>query len=233
MGRYVGIVLSQMDYKDNDALISFLSKETGRITLIAKGIRKPSSKNVYALQPYTTVELIMDYEEGKTLFSFKSAVSVKNRRKLYDDLKRMSVAQVISEAINAMDEQEDSYELVEFCLDRLMEDKCENVLALFLGQLLNILGIQPECEECVFCGNKKIKGFSVADGGFVCGNCSNAEEDINVLRRMRLLNHMDIAHYSYLGNYGDFSEKELDYLNDFLDTYSGIHLKSYSFLQSL
>lgn len=233
MGCYVGIILSQMDYKDNDALISFISEETGRITLIAKGIRKPSSKNVYALQPYNTAEIIMNYEEGKTLFSFKSAVSVKNRRKVYDDLQKMCAAQVISEVINTLEESEDCYQLVEFCLDRLMDDRYENVLAFFLGQILRKLGIQPETENCVFCGNKKIKGLSVKDGGFVCGNCSNKEENLDTLRRIRLLNHIDLEHYAYINNYGDFTDKELDYLNDFFDSYAGIHLKSYSFLQSL
>ncbi len=63
------IVLSQMDYKENDALIKVFSYDYGLMTFLAKGIRKINSKNRSICMPYSISEFMFNYHESSQIQS--------------------------------------------------------------------------------------------------------------------------------------------------------------------
>ena len=48
-----GFILKHIDYKDASVILTFLSEEYGKISLVANGVRKASSKNAGRVIPYT------------------------------------------------------------------------------------------------------------------------------------------------------------------------------------
>ena len=81
-----GIVLSSMDYREKDTLISVLTREFGRLSFVAKGTMSINSKNAPACLPYTSSEFCFDYREGKTVFPLKTAKIKNSRRQVREDL---------------------------------------------------------------------------------------------------------------------------------------------------
>ena len=56
----LAIVLSRRDFRENDQIITFYTKERGLVSALARGAKKSVSKNAAALEPlsYVEVELV-------------------------------------------------------------------------------------------------------------------------------------------------------------------------------
>ena len=100
-----GIVLSSMDYREKDTLISVLTREFGRLSFVAKGTMSINSKNAPACLPYTSSEFCFDYREGKTVFPLKTAKIKNSRRQIREDLHLLSFAGLLCELSEKMTEQ--------------------------------------------------------------------------------------------------------------------------------
>ena len=81
-----GIILKQSDYRDSAVLLTVLTREYGRISLIAQGARKPASKNARSLMPYTETEFNFDYKEN-IFFQEDVGDAIKIYDKYYQKLK--------------------------------------------------------------------------------------------------------------------------------------------------
>ena len=65
--KITAFVLNQSDYKEADVLMQVASEEYGIISLVGKAGKKLSSKNHFL--PMCLYEFIIDYKEGKDIFS--------------------------------------------------------------------------------------------------------------------------------------------------------------------
>ena len=125
--RIEAVILKQQDYRENDALITVLSKDYGKLGFVCRGIRKMASKNAVSCMPFVLSELMFDYKEQATLFSLKSARVLAAHRHIREDLEKMTIAQVMCEIADKLLEQGESdleaagelYELLSVSLDRL------------------------------------------------------------------------------------------------------------------
>lgn len=57
--KLTGIVLSSIDYKDNDKLVNIFSLELGKITALLKGVKKDKAKLKFASQPFCFSEFVL------------------------------------------------------------------------------------------------------------------------------------------------------------------------------
>ncbi len=60
-----GVVLQTVDYKDNDKILTIFSPSLGRITVGAKGVKKPTAKLAFAAQPFCFAEYILAEKGGR------------------------------------------------------------------------------------------------------------------------------------------------------------------------
>ena len=173
--RIEAVILKQQDYRENDALITVLSKDYGKLGFVCRGIRKMASKNAVSCMPFVLSELMFDYKEQATLFSLKSARVLAAHRHIREDLEKMAIAQVMCEIADKLLEQGESdleaagevYELLSVSLDRLdSEADSYLILAQFTALALKTEGIEPVVDECVLCSNTQVQTISVEDGGF-------------------------------------------------------------------
>ena len=181
----VGLILKEQDYKENAVILTVLFEEYGKLSLVAQGARKMSSKNRGNILPYTKGEFSFDYREGKTMFRMKTAHTIELYRFLHEDLNASLACAVLAEVINAFLLEGAEPELAARCA-RLFEDACtawndrhpaDLVLAVALADILKTQGIEPDVDECVLCGNTSVSAISVKEGGFLCASCA-AERSI-------------------------------------------------------
>lgn len=236
-----GIILRQRDYKDNDMILTILSKEFGRISLIAKGVKKAASKNASSVMPFTKSIFYFNHHENSELHTMQKAESKKMYHHLYDHLEKQLIAELLCEICSKVeyDSYDELYELLDSSLYHLdVEDNDFGVLAFFVAKMNILLGINPNVDGCIFCGSThQIAGISIYDGGFVCANCFDSVKHqhmrVDRLRYFRLFHKAGLMDYAVLEKLNHYSYEDVESILLMFMEYSGIHLKGMKLLKEI
>jgi len=205
-----GLILKQIDFKEYDVILTVLTKEYGKISLRAAGARRMTSKNAGSILPYTLAEFQLDYRPEQTMFRMKTAHTKKLYRHMHEDLAASYAAGAASSAADAFSlpgeeflEKESVFEYTEKCFSLLDKGKETSlVLCLYLTDMMDLFGIQPEVDGCAVCGSTKVAAISAAEGGFLCSEHAKeigaASQSRERLQRFRLIvkagmEHIDAA----------------------------------------
>ena len=243
--RTVGLILKEQDYRESSVILTILTKEYGKISLVAQSARKMTSKNRGAILPYTKGEFFFDYKETRTMFRLKTAHTLAFYRFLHEDLNASLAIPVIAEVMDAfLLEQADPelsdhfYELFEQACIALNEGhRADLVLAVTLADLLEVQGINPDVDECVLCGNTNVASISARDGGFLCAECALrhgvALKEPSALRAFRLINKANLSHLSILEEHMDSAMEECSLLVEFLRQHGGLTVKSFPLFRQM
>ena len=182
--RTHAIVLRRRDYGDADRVLTIFTPERGRIEVIAKGVRKTSSRKAGHLEPFAHTSLQL--AEARTWDIVTEAVTVEAFRHLREDLDAISRAGYIAELVEAFGDGEDDHrllwELSTGALRNLDEMSSgaqpadRNVhLAWFMLHLLSVTGFQPQFFFCLGCDEEiqPVTNFlNLQEGGVYCPNCA-------------------------------------------------------------
>lgn len=237
--RVEALILRIDSYKESDGLLQILSKEHGKMTVLAKGVMKGSSKNAHAVQPVTHCNMIVDVKESISLLH--TATIIDYYRPIKEDIHKLAVASLIGEIASqiAVSNQPDDY---------LFETTRASYVALalyphlligcmYISLILREMGISPMVDGCVVCDDPKVSGISVSEGGFVCQRCSKNVSvfvyDSTFYRLFRYIVKADLKHLKTLSEQGECSMKMLSVFVDFFKEYTSIPLKSWEFLRKL
>lgn len=236
-------ILKESDYRENDVLMTVLSKDYGKISFVVPGARKPKSHNARNILPYSEVQLIFDYHEGKTLFRLRSAHTLSLFRHMRSSLLSSAAAGVIAEAMEALimekeGASEEEYALLKASFEALDTGHDVNtVLGLFLADLLRLFGSAPDVDECTVCGSKAISALSVKHGGFLCKR--HAEEygtaiiDKEELLRFRILVKAGMAKAAQVEAQYRATFADVKTLVSFVNRYTGTNLRSFAFFETI
>jgi DNA repair protein RecO (recombination protein O) len=237
------IMLSQGEYKDNDALIRTLSLEKGILTFIAKGLLKVESKNASACLPFSESTLIYDEKEGSTLQLLHSASLSVSHRALREDLNKQTVMTVLSELTEQLLKEsydlnliKDVYRVYTLCMAAVETgDNYKHALSFFLVSALVWLGIEPQVDECALCGERQVNSLSMDEGGFICVNCQKEIQSplysTEFLYTFRIVNKVTPDNFSRFLSYTAPDKSIIETLYDFMKYHSNISLKSWVFLE--
>lgn len=236
-----GIILHQREYKDNDIILTVLSKEYGKISFVARGIKKASSKNASSCTPFTKSIFYFNYRETSDLQSLKTAERIQMYRHIYDDLRKQVIASIICEMCMKIDCEQHAYlyELLQLCLSYLdVGNNDYGVFAFFTAKMNEVAGVNPDVDGCVHCGNDhNIAGISIYDGGFICANCFDVSKhqhiSIDRLRFFRLFHKAKINDYPILESLKMYSYQDVEPIITMFIEYSGIHLTGMKLLREI
>ena len=236
--KTVGIVIKENDAKENDVILTVYTKDFGKLSFYAKGLKKSTSKNAYACQMFDYSEFLLDYNDARDIQILKSA-SLKNEFvNIKGDYEKLGLASVMVEIIDKIAE-DDMYDFLYAALDLLdRSQEMYTVFNIFLAQILKYVGLQPMVDGCVICGNtQNIETISLNDGGFVCHDCNSTlnikKRDVAFLRNFRIINKASFEVYDKLTGQGfdDYNLAEL--LMEFLIMHSGLRVRSWRSVTSL
>lgn len=142
-----GIVLGRKNYGEADRILSLYTKDFGRITLLAKGVRRPKSKKRGHLEIFSLVRFSANTGSGIDLIT---EAEVKDDYKdIRTNLPRVSLAyyfmEVVGKTTHEQEKNEDLFDLILSSLDTLRTtNKLKEQKQKFILNLLTLLGFWPE-----------------------------------------------------------------------------------------
>jgi DNA repair protein RecO (recombination protein O) len=177
------VVLRSLRYGEADRILHVLTRDHGRLSAIAKGVRRTRSRFGGRLEPLTRVHLELHLSRSGDLHTVTGADVVDPHRRLRGDALALDAAARACDAAGRLfDTPEPHPEVFNLLCNELAwldrsaggEDPVRllaNQLA-FRMKLLLAAGIAPQLSACAGCGERDgLQGFSGAAGGVVCGAC--------------------------------------------------------------
>jgi DNA repair protein RecO (recombination protein O) len=172
------VVLRSMRYGEADRILHLYTPTRGRISAIAKGVRKTRSRFGGRLEPFFHLRLVL-HEGRSDLLTVTSAETVSAHARLREGGPTLDAAARACDAVNRLfgeaEPSEPAWYLLCNELGLLEADPANaghaNQLA-FLLKLLVAAGFAPHLSTCAACGEREhLVGFSGAAGGVVCAAC--------------------------------------------------------------
>lgn len=238
------IVLKRKDFGDTSLLVTFYTRDFGKIKTIAKGARSAPRKFGESLLPFTRDYLEFYLRSGKDLYLIKRCEVLYSFPRIREDLLKTSYVHYFVELIDQMVKGEEKdislYRLLYRALYLLEEREEVEVLARgFEAHLLRILGYQPFLQYCVSCRGAVFNPrFSALLGGILCPKCQfkdvgSISISRGVLSAARYLQRMDLGKIFRLKFHPSLG-KELEGLFRFYLTFLiGGKIKSLAFIDHL
>ena len=176
------IVLRSIRYGEADRILHLYTPNRGRLSAIAKGVRRARSRFGGRLEPCFRCDLVL-YEGRSDLLTVTAAQTLDGHRHLRDDARALDVAARACDAVGRIfgdgEPHEGVYHLLANELALLDRPGVSpnphatkaNALA-FRLKLLLAAGFAPQLSACASCGARDhLAGFSGAAGGVVCSAC--------------------------------------------------------------
>ena len=173
-----GIVLRETQTKEADKILTVLTAERGRVSVIARGARRKNSPLAASCELLAFSELVLYEQRGWLMMSEGSTIELWNG--IRRDVELLSLASYFAEMTEAVTgEGEPAGEVLALLLNALyaldtLEKPKELVKAAFELKLLSLAGYEPLAAACAVCGATAPKEplFDAAQGVVLCRACA-------------------------------------------------------------
>lgn len=193
-----GIVIKEIRYKDTSKILTIYTRNSGKVSAMAKGAYKAKSKLMAGTQLFSHNEYQLN--QGRNFYYVNQADIVESFYSIRENINRMMYGSYILELIDlstmAEEDNENLFLLLEkglTVLSKLDEKFLEFILAYEL-KYISFLGYRPVLDRCTVCSKSNFTKFkfSIGQGGIICSECYFRESyceymDLNMYRAMRTL----------------------------------------------
>jgi DNA repair protein RecO (recombination protein O) len=169
------LVLHRTNLGETDKILTLLSRESGKLSAVAKGARGPKSKLSGATELFTYSKMLL--ATGKSLDIVSQGEIRESFPALRDDLALMTRATYLCELTDRfVEEREPNQDVFDLLLSALYllqrrTDEPDVIVHAYELRLLTERGYAPHLEGCVRCGAPTVRarvGFSPSLGGLLC-----------------------------------------------------------------
>jgi len=141
------IVLSTKSYAEADKLITIFSKNFGKLTLIAKGVKRLKSRKRGSLEVFSIIKFFA--HRGKGMPIITEVEIIDNLAQLRRDLKKVSVAyfllEVVSKTTRDEERHHEVYNLLADTLKKLTKEiRLKSLRREFSLELMTLQGFIPK-----------------------------------------------------------------------------------------
>jgi DNA repair protein RecO (recombination protein O) len=172
------VVLRSLRFGEADRILHLYTTDRGRVSAIAKGVRRTRSRFGGRLEPFFRLRLVL-HEGRSDLLTVTSAETVAAHPRLREDAGALDSAARACDAVARLFDDGDPHAPVFHLLCNelaLLDGDPANATAAnqlaFRLKLLVAAGFAPQLAACATCGERQhLVGFSGAAGGVVCGGC--------------------------------------------------------------
>lgn len=193
------IAFKRMDYGEADRIVTLFTPRFGKLRVLAKGVRRPTSRLAGHLELFAHSHVML--ARGRELDIVTQASTIDPFREVREDLARSSYAFHLAELVDAFLEERDSHPGVFTLLADALRALDRGVPALdvvarhFEMHLLAAAGYRPELTVCLRCRTPiqaQPNWYSVTIGGVLCPHCGPSEPSaspigVAVLKALRYL----------------------------------------------
>jgi DNA repair protein RecO (recombination protein O) len=189
------ICIRAIDYSETSQIITFFAKDSGKISAIAKGSKRPKSAFGGPFEIFSYGKIVFadsNKEKLATLTEFESACPGAGFSHLSDNLFRLNCCLFAAELLNKLTHDYDPHpQLFDDFLQFLQNANDGNknfemltLLILFQLSLLKETGLQPVLSHCVNCKTQYTSQdtryevyFSSSVNGLICRDCEASFPD--------------------------------------------------------
>ena len=176
-----GIVLRVTDYNDRDALLTVLSRNHGKLTVKARGLRRKNSPLIAPCQLLAYGEFTLFEYKGQ--YTVNEAHSLELFQNLRRDLTRLSLGTYFAQAAELISQEDlpnpelqslllnSLYALSKLGLPEML------VKAVFELRAACLAGYTPDLFGCHACGCQAPDRFDLSAGRLECASCRSADSD--------------------------------------------------------
>ncbi len=184
------IVVRSLNYGESDRIVTFFTRDFGKIKGIAKGARKSKKRFQNALGLFSYIRLSFFEREGMGLMRVDGCDILHPFTRIREDLKKIFFGNYYLELVNEMagerEANQGAFDLILSFLSGLDErEASEEQLRMFEIRMLSLFGYQPNMKRCGFCKKSwddlreaAALFFSIERGGLVCEQCSNGSNHL-------------------------------------------------------
>lgn len=174
--RSRSIILRARDLRESDQLITVFSEKEGKLTAVAKGVKKPKSSLRGCVQPFC--HSLLFFSQGRELDLITQGRVIdfygNSREDLHRTLHNIYMMEILDKSLMDRAPLPHLYQAMIDVLELINQEGFNSILIrYFESQLLVNLGYKPVLDRCVQCGSRALNKytFSLADGGLVCDTC--------------------------------------------------------------
>lgn len=182
------IVLKNLNYGDAHKIYTLMTRDFGKISAVARGVRKISSRRAGNLD--TLNKIVVSITENKDGYrNIQEVKTLKSNKKVKEKLDTSAngfyLADLVQVFVDFDHENNEVYELLDQTLDLLERNHLpiSVVVNFFEIQLMKILGYEMALKNCAKCKReykkdwKSVK-FNQTFGGFICDDCEIVGFDV-------------------------------------------------------
>jgi DNA repair protein RecO (recombination protein O) len=244
------IVTHSIPYGESDRIVTFLTKDFGKVKGIAKGARRSRRRFQNALSLFSHIRLIFFEREGMGLVRVNSCDILNSFPKIRDHLQRIYYGEYFLELVNEMaGERETNLEAFELLLSFLSDlentDPREERLRMFEIRMLSLFGYRPNMKRCDSCKrewehlqNTPSVFFSLEQGSLMCETCSQTRNNLVPLslgtaRLIERISQMELPKMHRLRFTSQALQESRELLPKFIAYQLGKEMKSLKALRAL
>jgi DNA repair protein RecO (recombination protein O) len=177
------LVVDSMRYREADRIVTLYTRERGRLSAIAKGVRRTKSKVGGRLEPFSLVRASL--YSGRGLYTVVGVDTLRTFQGVRDELFRLEEGARLLQAVRHLFPAEEgslpAFNLLTRGIARLAESgdrvSAAGVVLATRLKLLAVLGYSPGLSVCAVCGREgPFHDFSASLGGVVCQPCTSEGE---------------------------------------------------------
>lgn len=233
------VVLKSIDFKETSKIVTFYTRQFGKISGIVKGARQPKNRYGSSLEPMSYVSLVFYKKDGRDIQTVSHCDLMKPFTYLYEDLEKISVGMSMIELVNLIThEHERNIPFFKALVDSLnaLNNATQNPFNLLYYFELHIakeFGYQLSFDHCIACNKKLVSikddqtyRFRIKQGGLICSRCAKDDEQKCLLsgHELRILQHIYASKDIESVMSEDMDEKTKIALETFLWTYLQYHI---------
>jgi len=244
------ILIRRIDYGDFDLIITFLTHQHGKMTVIAKSAKRSTKRFSGVLELFSLLDIVVSSSNRKGLPVLTEASFSSPLNHIRGDIYKTAFASYWAELINdTMEEDKQQvavFELLTFALKKLDTGEIpDEVLSiLFQIRLLTLSGLCPNLNFCCTChsdmadtGQYKIN-VDLAKGGVVCEHCtpySSGQRCLSkgTIKQLQWLNTCELKKAGRIQFSPAAMRESLSFLEAFVPYHLGREPKSLKFLRRL
>ena len=245
------LILRRFPFGETSLVLHVVTREHGRVHLLAKGAYRPKSRFWCVLDLFDTLNLEWSHAKQRELQLLQAGSIADRRHKIASDLHRYRAALTALELseLGAQEAQPcpELFDLLSRTLDRMLPEGPSPDLALVVFELafLGNLGLSPALSGCAACGGPAPPAippstqttppaegrvaFSAGAGGRLCERCAaearRSGRRVGTLPTRVLDNARRLSQDGALGSGEVLEAGELESLRDFVARFLEYHLQ--------
>lgn len=209
--RTSAIILRRINYAEADRILTLLTKDFGKLSVLAKGVRREKSKLAGGIELFSESDISFIKGRGE-VSTLVSSQLLRHFGNIHTELERMQIASEFLKRLDTVTEQEAGGDFYDLCVAVFIALNTKEIpaivtkawgtmrLMLLLGESINV---EKDAHGSVFDADQSYR-FSYEEGMFYP---SDQGSSANVVKLLRMLGHDTPSAIVRVVGYADLIEE--------------------------